>query len=78
MINQSVVPVEVESSPEDRSCFFRYLYFKVIIFILIRYVFKHCLSILPLFVAIYEISLPGLTYGAYLILFLKPGATRVN
>ena len=31
--------------------------------------------ILSLFVAICEISLPGLTYGVYLVLFLKPGAT---
>ena len=36
---------------------------------------KYCLMILPLFVAICEIWLPGLTYGVYLILFLKPGAT---
>ena len=37
---------------------------------------EHCLSILPLFVAICEISLPGLTYGVYLVLFLKPGPTH--
>ena len=30
---------------------------------------------LPLFVAICEIWLPGLTYDVYLVLFLKPGAT---
>ena len=55
VINQSVVPVDLESSPEDRSCLFCYLLSKVIFFILIRYVFKHCLLILPLFVAICEI-----------------------
>ena len=55
---------------------FRCLYSEVIIFILIRYVFKHCLLILPLFVAICEIWLLGLTYGVYLVLFLKPGATE--
>ena len=55
VIDQSVIPVEVESSPEDRSCLFRYLYSEVVFFILIRYVFKHCLLILPLFVAICEI-----------------------
>ena len=38
---------------------------------------KHCLMILPLFVAIYEIWLPRLTYGVYLVLFLKPGATTM-
>ena len=37
---------------------------------------KHCLWILPLFIAICEIWLPGLTYGLYLVLFLKPGATK--
>jgi len=37
---------------------------------------KHCLLILPLFVAIYDIWLPRLTYGAYLVLFLKSGATH--
>ena len=31
--------------------------------------------ILPLFVAICEIGLPGLIYGAYPVLFLKLGAT---
>ena len=55
VINQSVVPVELEYSPEDRSCLFRCLYSEVIFFILIRYVLAHCLSILPLFVAICEI-----------------------
>ena len=55
VVNQSVVPVDLESSPKDQSCLFRCLYSKVIFFILIRYVFKHCLLILPLFVAICEI-----------------------
>ena len=36
---------------------------------------KYCLLILPLFVAICEIWLPGLTYSMYLVLPLKPGAT---
>ena len=39
---------------------------------------KYCLLILPLFVAICEIWLPGLTYGVYLILSLKPGATLLH
>ena len=55
VINQSVVPVELESSPEDRSCLFRYLLSKVISFILSMIYFEHCLSILPLFIAICEI-----------------------
>ena len=75
VINQSVVLVELEYSPEDRSCLFRCLYSEVIFFILIRYVFKHYILILPLFVAICDIWLPRLTYGVYLVLFLKPGAT---
>ena len=37
---------------------------------------KYCLLILPLFVAICEIWLPGLTYSVYLVLSLKPGATK--
>ena len=57
---------------------FSYLLSKVIFLILICYVFKHCLLILPLFVSICENWLPGLTYGAYLVLFLKPGATIVE
>ena len=55
VINQSVVPVELESSPEDRSCLFRCLLSKVISFILSMIYFEHCLSILPLFIAICEI-----------------------
>jgi hypothetical protein len=57
---------------------FRCLLSKVISFILSSLYNKHCLLILPLFVAICEIWLPGLTYGVYLVLFLKPGATMKN
>ena len=39
VVNQSVVPMDLEYSPEDQSYLFRYLYSIVIIFILIRYVF---------------------------------------
>ena len=39
---------------------------------------KHCLLILPLFVAICEVGLPELTYGVYLVLSLKPGATHIS
>jgi hypothetical protein len=35
---------------------------------------KHYVLILPLLIAIREIWLLGLTYGMYLVLFLKPGA----
>ena len=55
VVNQSVVLVDLESSPEDRGLSFCCLYSEVTIFLLIRYVFKHCLLILPLFVAICEI-----------------------
>ena len=55
VINQSVVPVDLESSPEDQSCLSAVYTLRFIFFILIRYVFKHCLLILPLFVAICEI-----------------------
>ena len=56
---------------------FHYLLSKVIFFILSTLYIEHCLSILPLFVAICEIWLSGLTYGVNLVLFLKPGATIV-
>ena len=69
VINQSVVSVELESSPKDRSCLFRCLLFKVIFFILSMLYIEHCLLILPLFVAICDIWLSGLTYGVYLVLF---------
>ena len=39
---------------------------------------KYRLLILPLFVAICEIWLPGLTYSVYLVLSLKPGATGTD
>jgi len=78
VINQSIVPVDLEPSPEKLELSFHCLLSKDVFFVLIRYVIKHYVLILPLFVAIYEISLPGLTYGVYLVLFLKPGATRVN
>jgi hypothetical protein len=51
---------------------------KAISFILSMLYIEHCLLILPLFVAICEIWFPGLTYGVYLVLFLKPGATKVH
>ena len=55
VINQSVVPVESESLAEDRSCLLRCLLFKVISFILSTLYIEHCLSILPIFIAICEI-----------------------
>jgi hypothetical protein len=54
---------------------FRCLLYKIISFIISTLYIKHCHLILPLFVAIYEIWLPGLTYSVYLVLFLKPGVT---
>jgi hypothetical protein len=54
---------------------FRCLLSKGISFILSTLYIEHCHLIIPLFVAICEIWLPGLTYGVYLVLFLKPGAT---
>ena len=55
VINQSVVPMELESSPEERSCLFRCLPSKVIFIILNIIYIEHCLSMLLLFVAICEI-----------------------
>jgi len=54
---------------------FRCLLSKVISFILSSLYIKYCLLIIPLFIAICEIWLPELTYGVYLVLFLKPRAT---
>ena len=53
VVNQSVVPMDLESSPEDQS--FCYLLSKVIFYILSTLYIEHCLLILPLFVAICEI-----------------------
>ena len=55
VINESVVPVDLESSPEDRSCLSTVCYLKVIFYILSTLYIEHCLLILPLFVAICEI-----------------------
>ena len=52
VINQSVVPEELESSLEDRSCLSAIC---CISFILSTLYIEHCLLILPLFVAICEI-----------------------
>ena len=54
VINQSVVPIELESSPEDQSYFSAVCYLRLF-FVLIRYGIKHCLLVLPLFVAICDI-----------------------
>jgi len=56
---------------------FHYLLSKCYILILSTLYIEHCLLILPLFVAIYDIWLSGLTYGVYLVLFFKPVATPV-
>ena len=54
---------------------FRCLLSKVISFILSSLYISIDYWYYPLFVAICEIWLPGLTYGVYLVLFLKPSAT---
>jgi hypothetical protein len=74
VINQSVVPVELELLPKDRSVF-SCLLSKVIFFVLIRNILSIVFWYYPLFVAICVIWLPVLTYGVYLVLSLKPGAT---
>ena len=63
------------SLPRRSELSFCYLLSKVLFYILSTLYIEHCLSILPLFVAICEIWLPGLTYDVYLVLFVKPGAT---
>jgi hypothetical protein len=54
VINQSVVPVDW-SLRLKIGLSFHCLYSEVRFSIIIRYVFKHCLLILPLFIAICEI-----------------------
>jgi hypothetical protein len=78
VINQSIVPMELELSPEDRSVFFRCLLYKVIFFVLIRNIISIVFWYYPVFVAICVIWLPGLIYGVYLVLSLKPGATPLS
>ena len=74
MINHLVVPVDLESSPKDRSCLST-VYTLRLYSLYYTLSNKHCLMILPLFVAICEIWLSGLIYGVYLVLSLKPSAT---
>jgi hypothetical protein len=75
VINQSVVPMEW-SLPLKTGVVFPCLLSKVISFIISTLYIKHYHLILSLFVAICEIWLPWLTYGVYLVLFLKPGVTK--
>ena len=75
MINQSVVPVDLESSPEDQSCLSA-VYTLGYIPYTNTLCNKYYLLVLPLFVAICEICLPRLTYSVYLVLSLKRGATK--
>ena len=75
VVNQSVVPVDFGVFARRSESTFRCLFSEVIFLLLIRYVISSLL-ILPWFVAICEIWLPGLTYSVYLVLFLKPGATK--
>ena len=55
VINQSVVPMELESSPKDQSCFSSVFCLRLYPFILSVLYIKYCLLILPLFVAICDI-----------------------
>ena len=73
VINQSVVLVELVFTRRSELSF-RCLLSKIIFSILSMLYIEHCLLILPLFVAICGIWLSGLTYGAYLVLFLKSSA----
>ena len=73
VINQSVVRVELVTTPKDRSCPTATCGLRLYPLNKVCYILG--IMILPLFVAICEIWLPGLTYGVYLVLSLKPGAT---
>ena len=75
VVNQSVVPVDFGVFARRLESTFRCLilwgYFPFNNTLCNEY----CLLILPWFVAVCEIWLPGLTYSVYLVLPLKPGAT---
>ena len=71
MVNQSVVPVNLESLPEDRS--YLSAIFTLRLYPLYLYImFKHYLLILPIFVAIDFLG----SHIVYLVLSLKLGATK--
>ena len=78
VINQSVRSYGVKLIPEV-GVIFRGLLLKVISDLLCM-LYNLCIvsSYYPLFVAIYEIWLLRLTYGAYLVLFLKSGIIESN
>jgi len=59
VINQSVVPVELESSPKDRSYLSAVCCLRLYSFILSMLYIKHCLLILSLFVVICEFDFLG-------------------
>jgi hypothetical protein len=75
VINQSIVLVEWSLHLKIGVIYLLFVP-NVIFFELSTLFIKHCLLILPLFVAICVIRLSGLTYGMYLVSFLKPGAIK--
>jgi len=75
VINQSVVSVEWSLHPKIEVVFPLFV-LKVIFFVLIRYVIKHCLLILLLICSHMCDLTPRLTYDVYLVLSLKLGVTR--
>ena len=77
VINQSVVPMELESSPRRLELSFHCLLSKVIPFILSTVYIEH-LSFDITLICSYMWDLTSwahIWYGVYLVLFLKPGAT---
>jgi hypothetical protein len=67
VINQSVIPMEWSLHLKIGVVYPPFMP-KVIFFELSTLFIKHCLLILPLFIAICVIRLPGLIYGVYLVL----------
>ena len=75
VINQSVVPMDWSLRLKIGVVFPLSILWGYILYTSTLYI-EHWLLILPLFIAICEIWLPRLTYGVYMVLFLKPGATN--
>ena len=76
VINQSIVPMDW-SLHLKIGVSFRCLLSKVISFILVRYILSIVFDITLICSYMWDLT-SGLTYGAYLVLFLKLGATNCN
>ena len=75
MVNQLVVHVNLESSPEDRSQLFAIFTLRLFSFLLIRYVISIVSRYYPDLWLYVRFDFLG-SHIVYLVLSLKPGATK--